>query len=238
MNRVFVLSPARSSGRRAQLLTRPEASFELARQVRIGDATLGDVFAFCSGLYFRGKLVYGQRFAQPPGEMAGVQIITPSRGLLPPEARLGIDELREFVSVAVAADELRFTRPLQRSAEMLAATSCEVILLGSIATGKYVDCLLPILADRLLFPSEFVGRGDMSRGALLLKCVARNEELNYIPVLGAPRRGQRTDSLRGPPRKTLMSQLPDRARLNTKALWRPVTLFHPVMARLRFSRDA
>jgi hypothetical protein len=191
MNRVFVLSPARSSGRRAQLLTRPEASFELARQVRIGDAKLGEVFAFCSGLYFRGKLAYGQRFAQPPGEIAGVQIITPSRGLLPPEARLGIDELREFVSVAVAADEARFTRPLQRSVEMLAATSCEVILLGSIATGKYVDCLLPILADRLLFPSEFVGRGDMSRGALLLKCVARNQELSYLPVLGATRRGQR-----------------------------------------------
>ena len=194
MNRVFVLSPARSNGRRAQLLTRPEASFELAQQVRIGDAKLGDVFAFCSGLYFRGKLVYGQRFARPPGEVAGVQIITPTRGLLPPETRLGIEELREFVGVAVAADERRFTGPLQRSAEMLAATSCEVILLGSIATGKYVDCLLPIFAQRLLFPFEFVGRGDMSRGALLLRCVAQNAELNYIPVMGAARRGQRPQS--------------------------------------------
>jgi hypothetical protein len=196
MNRVFVLSPARSSGRRAQLLTRPEASFELAKQVRIGDAKLGDVFAFCSGLYFRGKLTYGQYFAQPPGEVAGVQIITPTRGLLPPETRLGIEDLSEFVSVAVAADESRFTRPLQRSAEMLAATSCQVILLGSIATGKYVDCLLPIFAQRLLFPSEFVGRGDMSRGALLLRCVAENKELNYIPVMGAARRGQRPQSFR------------------------------------------
>jgi hypothetical protein len=194
MNRVFVLSPARSSGRRAQLLTRPEAAFELARQVRIGDAKLGEVFAFCSGLYFRGKLAYGQRFARPPGEVGGVQIITPTRGLLPPETRLGVEELREFVSVAVAADERRFTRPLQRSAEMLAAASCEVILLGSISTGKYVDCLLPIFAQRLLFPSEFVGRGDMSRGALLLRCVAQNAELNYIPVMGAARRGQRPQS--------------------------------------------
>ncbi len=166
----------------------------MARQVRIGDAKLGDVFAFCSGLYFRGKLAYGQRFARPPGEMAGVQIITPSRGLLPPEVRLGIDDLREFVNVAVAAEEPRFTRPLQHSAETLARASCEVILLGSIATGKYVDCLLPIFAQRLLFPSEFVGRGDMSRGALLLRCVARNEELNYIPVMGATRRGQRPPS--------------------------------------------
>lgn len=195
MNRVFVLSPARSSGRRAQLLTRPEASFELARQVRIGDAKLGDVFTFCSGLYFRGKLAYGQHFAQPPDAVAGVQIITPTRGLVSPETRLGIEDLREFVSVAVAADESRFTRPLQRSAEVLAATSCEVILLGSIATGKYVDCLLPILTQRLLFPSEFVGRGDMSRGALLLRCVAQNMELNYVPLMGAVRRGQRARSL-------------------------------------------
>jgi hypothetical protein len=180
----------------------------LARQVRIGDAKLGDVFAFCSGLYFRGKLTYGQYFAQPPGEVAGVQIITPTRGLLPPETRLGIEELREFVSVAVAADESRFTCPLQRSAEMLAAASCQVILLGSIATGKYVDCLLPILAQRLLFPSEFVGRGDMSRGALLLRCVAQNRELNYIPVMGAARRGQRPQSLQITSKRPSSSSIP------------------------------
>ena len=213
MNRVFVLSPARSSGRRAQLLTRPEASFELARQVRIGDAKLGDVFTFCSGLYFRGKLAYGQHFAQPPDAVAGVQIITPTRGLVSPETRLGIEDLREFVNVAVAADESRFTRPLQRSAEVLAATSCEVILLGSIATGKYVDCLLPILTQRLLFPSEFVGRGDMSRGALLLRCVAENTELNYVPLMGAVRRGQRPGSFRITSKRRLTLDLPDRGTL-------------------------
>lgn len=194
MKRVFVLSPARASGRRAQLITRPQAMFEVARQAQIGDAKLGDVFAFCSGLYFRGKLAYGQRFAQPPSKIPGVLIITPSRGLLPADTRIGIAELREFVTVAIAESEARFTGPMRRSAEMLAKVSCEVVLLGSIATGKYVDCLLPILGNRLLFPSEFVGRGDMSRGALLLKCVARSEELNYIPVLGAMRHGPRPKS--------------------------------------------
>ena len=194
MKRVFVLSPARASGRRAQLITRPQAMFEVARQAQIGDAKLGDVFAFCSGLYFRGKLAYGQRFAQPPKQIPGVLIITPSRGLLPADTRIGIAELREFVTVAIAESGTRFTGPMRRSAEMLAKVSCEVVLLGSIATGKYVDCLLPILGNRLLFPSEFVGRGDMSRGALLLKCVARSEELNYIPVVGATRRGQRPKS--------------------------------------------
>jgi hypothetical protein len=195
VNRVFILSPARAGGRRAQLLTRPDATFELARQVQIDDAALGDVFAFCSGLYFRGKLTYARRFAQPIEGVVGVQIITPSRGLLSAEVRIGSAELHEFANVAVDADEPRFTEPLLRSAEMLAATSCQVVLLGSVATGKYADCLLPILGSRLLFPSEFVGRGDMSRGGLLLRCVARNEELNYIPLSGAIRRGRRAARL-------------------------------------------
>src|ERR1700704_3420681 len=104
MKRVFILSPARAGGRRAQLLTRPQAGFELARQTQIGDATLGEVFAFCSGLYFRGKLTYSRTFAQPPERIAGVQIITASRGLLPAEARIGIAELQEFVTVAVEAN--------------------------------------------------------------------------------------------------------------------------------------
>lgn len=191
MNRVFILSPARAGGRRAQLLTRPDATFELARQVQIGDAALGDVFAFCSGLYFRGKLAYARRFAQPIEGVVGVQIITPSRGLLPADVHVGSHELHEFARVEVDADEPQFTEPLLRSAEILAATSCEVVLLGSVATGKYVDCLLPILGSRLLFPSEFVGRGDMSRGGLLLRCAARNEELKYIPLSGAIRSGRR-----------------------------------------------
>ena len=159
--------------------------------MQIGEATLGDVFAFCSGLYFRGKLAYARKFANPPEGLAGVQIITSSRGLLSADARVGKAEMREFINVEVDADEPRFTGPLSESAKALAAATCEVVLLGSIATGKYVDCLLPILGKRLLFPSDFVGRGDMSRGALLLRCAARNEELNYLALAGAVRRGRR-----------------------------------------------
>jgi hypothetical protein len=192
MNRIFLLSPAKASGRRAHLLTRPEAAFELARRVQIGDATLGEVFTFCSGLYFRGKLTYARRFNRPPKGMAGVQVITPNRGLLPAETMIGLRDLDEFAAVNVAAAERRFTEPLTAAVEELAAfKSLEVVLLGSIATGKYVDCLLPILGARLLFPGEFVGRGDMSRGGLLLRCAARGEELGYLPVAGATRRGGR-----------------------------------------------
>ena len=159
VNRVFLLSPARAGGRRARVLAGGQATFELARQTQAGEATLGDVFAFCSGLYFRGKLSYAKTFARPPAGIPGVQVITPSRGLLPADWRIGIADLGEFASVEVNAIHSRFADPLRRTAEALAASGCEVVLLGSIATGKYADCLLPILGSRLVFPSAFVGRG-------------------------------------------------------------------------------
>lgn len=196
MTRIFLLSPARSTGLRAQLLTRPDARFELARRLQIGDATVGDVFAFCSGLYFRGKLTYARRFAHPPVGMQGIYVITPSRGLVSPDDRAGLAEMREFSAVNVDAAETRFARPLETSARALAGNEdCEVVLLGSIATGKYVEVLLPVFGERLLFPSEFVGRGDMSRGGLLLRCAAAGNELGYIPVAGAIRKGRRPPKL-------------------------------------------
>jgi hypothetical protein len=194
--RIFLLSPAKASGRRAQLLTRPLADFELARQVQIGAATLGSVFSFCSGLYFRGKLAYAFRFANPPEGLPGVLVITPSRGLVPAEAQVGLADLQEFSAVNVDPSEPRFTQPLQASAESLAIPSfCHVVLLGSIATGKYVETLLPVFGERLHCPAEFVGRGDMSRGGLLLRHAACGDELDYIPVTGAVRRGRRAPKL-------------------------------------------
>src|SRR2546426_247399 len=71
----------------------------------------------------------------------------------------------------------------------------EAVLLGSIATGKYADLLLDILGDRLLFPPSFVGRGDMSRGGLLLRCVRAGMELPYAPLQGAIRHGPRPPKL-------------------------------------------
>ena len=196
MRRIFLLSPAHAGGLRAQMLVRPGASFELARQVQIGDATLGDVFAFCSGLYFRGKLTYSRRFANPPPKTAGVQIITPTRGLVPWNTAVNGDDLAEFAAVPIDTDEPRYTRPLREAAGALASfPECEFVLLGSIATGKYVDSLLPALGDRLSFPSDFIGRGDMSRGALLLRQAENGAELDYIPVEGALRKGKRPPKL-------------------------------------------
>jgi hypothetical protein len=186
MKRIFLLSPAHSGGKRAAMLTRPSATFELARQVQIGAASLGDVFAFCSGLYFRGKLAYASHFAQPPEGVSGAQIITPCRGLVSAETLVGLSDLFEFAEVPVHPKESRFTDPLKQSLQAMSALdSSEVILLGSVATGKYTETLLPILGERLLFPADFAGRGDMSRGALLLRSVAAGRELRYIPVIGS-----------------------------------------------------
>ncbi len=196
VHRVFLLSPARASGKRARLLLRPGAEFELARSLSSGTATLGQVFAFCSGLYFRGKLAYARRFQRPPPDVSGIHVITPSRGLLSPDVPIGAETLAELASVPVDVSDARFAGALRRSVGPLAAIpDCEVVLLGSIASTKYVETLLPILGPRLLFPREFVGRGDMSRGGLLLRCVAFGRELEYIPIAGAPRRGRRPPPL-------------------------------------------
>jgi hypothetical protein len=184
---------------------RERASFDLARRLRGEEgAPLGDVFAFLSGLYFRGKLAYARRFAQPPGEIPGALVITPNAGLRPAEAPVRLSDLRRFARVAIDVADSRYRRPLARDVRLLAkraGPNSEIVLLGSIATGKYVDVLLEILGPRLLFPGEFVGRGDMSRGGLLLRCAREGRELSYRSVQGAVRHGPRPPKLPPIPRR-------------------------------------
>jgi hypothetical protein len=191
---VFLLSPAYSGGRRAQVLLNGRGAFELAVRFREHGAPLGEVFTFLSGLYFRGKLAYASAFGR-------ALVITPGRGLLPPDVVLTLDDLKEIASVGVTADEPRYREPLERDVDALASSLDQdaiVVLLGSIATGKYVDVIENRLDGRLRFPAEFVGRGDMSRGGLMLRCVEARSELDYVAVPGAIRRGRRPPRL-GPP---------------------------------------
>lgn len=186
-NRIFLLSPASSGGKRAALLLNDRATFDIATRVRSDEgAPLGDVFSFLSGLYFRGKLTYARAFASPPSsETSGVHLITATDGLLSPTTRVTIEDLERFATVPIEADEPRYRLPLERDAERLAGVvgeECDVVLLGSIATRKYVDVLEPIFGDRLLFPMEFIGHGDMARGAMLLKRAASGVQLTYSPV--------------------------------------------------------
>ena len=100
--------------------------------------------------------------------------------------------------VTISLDEPRYRKPFELDAERLAASFADgdvAVLLGSIATDKYVEVLGRHLGDRLLFPEEFVGRGDMSRGGLMLRCVSERRELRYIPVAGATRHGPRPAKL-------------------------------------------
>jgi hypothetical protein len=203
--RIFLLSPANCSGPRAKVLLSERAQFDLAVRLRSAEGVaIGEAFAFVSGLYFKGKLAYALAFARPPDPGAalagsGALVITPSAGLRPAETAVTADALHAFAGVDIAANDPRYRRPLLASARALdeeIGPDCEVVLLGSIASAKYVDVLTDVFGARLLFPIDFVGRGDMSRGGLLLRCVRSGEELRYVPVQGAIRHGPR------PPRLT------------------------------------
>jgi hypothetical protein len=204
VSRVFLLSPAHCGGERARLVLSERAAFDLARRVRAGaGAPLGEVFSFLSGLYFRGKLSYARAFAQPPDGHTGVLVITPSDGLRPADEPVNLEGLRRFASVDIEGDDPRYREPLDRDARRLAkriGAAGEVVLLGSIATGKYIDPLLTVLGERLRFPADFVGRGDMSRGGLLLRCARAGTELTYVGVRDAVRRGPRPPRLAPPVR--------------------------------------
>jgi hypothetical protein len=192
MARVFLLSPANCGGERAQLLLSSRAAFPLARRLRAaGGAPLGEVMSFVSGLYFRGKLAYADAFGVP-------LVITPDAGLRPAEAPVTLGMLRASARVDIDAANPRYRRPLEQSARAVASLlkpDDTITLLGSIASDKYVGVLLGIFGDRLSFPIDFVGRGDMSRGGLLLRCVRAGHELDYVPVAGAIRHGARPPRL-------------------------------------------
>jgi len=186
------------------MVASPAAQFALAQQLRTPEgAHLGDVFSFVSGLYFRGKLAYARRFAAPPDPLepvtaGGVLVITPNAGLRAADAPVTIETFRAFAGAPIDLQNAAYRQPLERGALALldaVGSDCEVVLLGSIASGKYVEVLQPIFGERLVFPPAFVGRGDMSRGGLMLRCVTAGLELEYAPVAGAVRHGSRPPRL-------------------------------------------
>jgi hypothetical protein len=192
--RVFLLSPAYAGGERARMVMSKRAQFDLARRLRSkGGATIAEVFTFLSGLYFRGKIAYANVFARPFARSSGVFVITPTRGLLEAQTRIDLGTLREFAEVDIDEADSRYRKPLERDMQSLArklSEQSDVVLLGSIATGKYVDVLLANFQERLRFPADFVGRGDMSRGGLMLRCAVDRQELEYVSVAGAVRKGK------------------------------------------------
>jgi hypothetical protein len=207
--RIFLLSPARAGGERMALLLSERARFPLAQAVQGPGAPIGEVFRFASGLYFRGKLAYAEAFARPWRGVPGVLVIAPGAGLVPADAMVRAADLRALAAIPVDPREPRFRVPLERDARLLAdriGARGDVVLLGSIATAKYVEPLLEHFGGRLLFPSDFVGRGDMSRGGLLLRAMRAGIELPYLPVDGAVRHGPRPPRL--PPVRAVLRTAP------------------------------
>ncbi|HEX6096736.1 MAG TPA: hypothetical protein VF432_10470 [Thermoanaerobaculia bacterium] len=185
--KLFLLSPANLSGLRAQQLASPRAKFDAAVRYRSADGVpIADAFAFMSSLYFRGKIAYARHFADPPD---GVLIITSGYGLVPPDWRLNVERMTRMKKIDIDVSARSYAKPLREHANQLASmlpADAQVILLGSVATGKYVDILKPILGPWLRFPRVFAGLGDMARGGLMLRAVRANRELEYT-TLDAPR---------------------------------------------------
>ena len=197
-HRVFLLSPASSAGKRCEQLVARGAAFELAVRMRDGGAPIGEVFSFLSSLYFRGKLTYAQRFAAPPDGSAGVLVITAGRGLVSPETPITVRDVRAFSRVSIDTGDRRYVEPLRDDARELRKQlphDTDIVLLGSIATPKYVEVLGEIFGRSLSFPGDFVGRGDMSRGGLLLRAAQSGIELGYRPIDGAEHHGRRPAKL-------------------------------------------
>ena len=196
MNRVFLISPANCNGVRARRLLKQNSRSLLAQRLRSDSGVpIGEVFTFLSSLYFRGKLAYALAFARPPEQTIGVAVITPTIGLISCEAPIGLTHLRDFMRVPIKVKNRRYRTSLCRAAEALADTigpACEIVLLGSIASDKYLSLLQPIFGERLHVPAQFIGLGDMSRGGLLLRCVREQRELDYIAASAIPARIRRT----------------------------------------------
>lgn len=187
---IFLLSPASTSGLRAKQLVSPRAKFELAVKYRDGGVRIDDAFSFMSALYFRGKVAYSRAFATPdPGCDGASFVIAPGYGLVPMDWTISEERMKKMKRTVVDLKRPSYRRPLEKAARDLAASispSTRIVLLGSVATGKYVDVLRPIFGDQLLFPRAFAGLGDMSRGGLMLRAARNGEELEYT-TLDAPR---------------------------------------------------
>jgi hypothetical protein len=181
----FLLSPANLNGKRGRMLLNPDARFELARTLRSAEgAALVDVYSFVSGLYFRGKASYASTFSSNGGP-SQARIITPGGGLCRFDERVTVARLEGWQRVRVSDDNPHFSAPLLRHACELAdalGPDARFVLLGSVASSKYVVPLLEALGPRLYYPAQFAGLGDMSRGSLLLRCVREGRELEYVPV--------------------------------------------------------
>lgn len=192
MSKIFLLSPANTSGIRAKQFMSSRSNSDVVRMYRSPEGVpIALAYTYMSSLYFRGKIGYALHFADPPAGVdgTGIYVIAPGFGLVPPEWRVTQERMETLRKTPVDMKNRTYVRTLRNTAEELAAKlgrGTPVVLLGSVASGKYVDVLLPIFREQLRFPKLFAGLGDMSRGGLMLRAVRADKELEYT-TLDAPR---------------------------------------------------
>ena len=175
--RVFLLSPANCRGRRAQQVLSPKATFPVAARLRTEGVPIGDLFAHMSGLYFRGKITYARKFGR-------AFVITPDQGLVPAETTINSQVLVRFAGADIDLANSGYRAPLEQSARELAEAAGDAtafVLLGSVASEKYVQVLSAIFGLASSFPLRCVGRRHGEAG-LCLRAAAAAQELEYIPV--------------------------------------------------------
>lgn len=177
----FLLSPANLNGKRAERLVSGASTHPLALELQgPAGAPLGKLFTFISSLYFRGKLTYAEHFGNP----GSTWVITAASGLQPPDRRLTLADIEAERQIPIDPRHAKYRDPLEADARRLAEALGKrdrVVLLGSLATGKYLDVLEPIFGTELLAPEGFRRLGEMQRGSRLLKAVAADKELDYEP---------------------------------------------------------
>ena len=118
--------------------------------------------------------------------------------MVPPETVITVEQLEYIASIPIDAGDARYREPLERACRTLdeiAGPDCDFVLLGSVATLKYLEPMFGVFGHRLLFPEEFIGRGDMSRGGLMLRCARAGVQLTYVPLGKVTRHGPRPPKL-------------------------------------------
>ena len=102
-----------------------------------------------------------------------------------PDTVVTLSDLRRISSTSIDEKNSHYRLPLDsdlRRLRKMVGNETDVILLGSVATSKYITPITDVFGERLLFPKDFLGRGDMSRGSMLLRCCEQGLELEYLPV--------------------------------------------------------
>jgi len=187
MATILLLSPANVSGTRARQMISPRAMSAAGLAYRSpGGVTIANAFTFMSALYFRGKHAYARAFAtEDPRIGTTAFVIAPGFGLVPLDWRLDQERMKKLARTKIDVRSRSYTMSLQKSCRELEARLAPddtVVLLGSVASGKYVDVLEPVFGGRLRFPRIFAGMGDMKRGSVMLKAAASGVALEYVDL--------------------------------------------------------